>query len=256
MHIPKFYMGSILLEKNRWQSRVPSFKVSEWVERFVEDGMEGIELWENHVLRAEDGEVEALQNAKLPIAVYNTYADFSDESKPELAKASDMIHLLKAKGVKFNFGSDMNLMSEYRKNLLAFAESLPKDCVLLCEVHQGTVLEDVDVAGAFFADLPAEKYQIISHVFSGDVTGLQKQFDVFGSRITLAHVQHMMGDQRVCLEADADFVRECVKVMKANGFAGDFTLEFTEGTATPNENIEALYANAKRDMQFIKECWR
>ena len=255
MRKPSFNMGTVLLEVNRWRSRIPSFKVSDWVDRFAADGFDGIELWENHVLLA-DGELAALQKAKLPVSVYNMYADFSDESKEKLAKALENVHALKPAGIKYNFGEDSGLMPVYRKNLLAFAAALPANCVMLCEVHQGSVLEDVDVAADFFKDLPKDKFQIISHVFTSDTAGLQKQFDAFGDRIVLAHVQFTVGGQRVRLDRDADTARECLRIMKANGFAGDFTMEFTEGTAAPDETIEMLYENAKRDMQFIKENWR
>ena len=253
--MPTFYMGTVLLEKNRWQSRIPSYRVSEWMARFAADGIEGIELWENHALKSE-GEPAAICTAALPVAVYNMYADFSDESRAQLDAAAEMIRLFQPWGVKFNVGDDPARMAEYRANLLAFADRLPSACVLLCEVHQGTVLEDVDMAAAFFADLPIEKYQIISHAFSGDAEGLQKQFDAFGKRMTLVHVQLCVEDKRVCLDTEAALSRVCIEVLQKNGFEGAFTLEFTEGTATPNENIEELYACALRDMQFIKENWR
>ena len=250
----QFLIGTVLLEKNRWGSRVPTFRVSEWLNRFAADGFDGIELWENHVLRAE-GELALLENAVPPVAVYNMYADFADDSKPALAQAAENIRRLGATGVKFNFGSDAGKLAEYKQNLLAFADMLPADCVLLCEVHQGTVLEDVAVAAEFFKDLPADQFQIITHAFSGSAADLQAQFDAFGSRISLVHVQHVKDNVRVRLDRDADFARECIRVLKANSFAGGFTLEFTEGTQASDENIEMLYENAKLDMQFIKESW-
>ena len=253
--MPKFYMGTILLEKNRWQSRVPSYRVSEWLERFAADGIDGIELWENHALLSA-GEPEAIQAGALPVAVYNMYADFSDESAAELEKAAGMVRQFKPWGVKFNFGSDSQLMPEYRKNMLAFAAAIPPSCVMLCEVHQGTVLEDPDVAAAFFKDLPKERYQIIVHAFTEDTASVQRQFDVFGDRVSLVHVQFCVNDVRMCLDSDAEVACECIRIMQASGFKGAFTLEFTEGTATPNENIEDMYANAMRDMRFIKENWR
>ena len=250
--MPDFYLGTVLLEKNRWQSRVPSLRVSEWVGRMAADGFCGIELWENHVLRME-GEAEALQKAMPPVAVYNMYADFSDESKPGMEQSAAMIQRLQPKGVKFNLGEDAARLPEYRKNMLAFAEALPAGCVMLCEVHQGTVLEEIDAAAAFFKDLPAEKFQIITHAFSSSAADLQRQFDAFGGRISLVHVQYVLDGKRVRLDRNPAFAKECLQVLAANGYKGGFTMEFTEGTAEPGENIEDLYANAILDMQFIKQ---
>jgi len=250
----KFYIGTVLLEKNRWSTRVPSFRVRDWLDRFAADGFDGVELWEHHLAIAPD-ELEALENAVPPVVIYNLYADFSNESKEKLAKAAEYIRHLHPSGVKFNFGDDVSKMDEYRQNLLAFADALPAGCAMLCEVHQGTVLEDIAVAADFFHDLSADRFQIITHAFSGGAEALQAQFDAFGSRISLVHVQHMKDGARVRLDRSEALVHECFTVLKANGFAGDFTMEFTEGTQAPDENIEMLYENAKLDMQFIKECW-
>ena len=250
----QFYIGTVLLEKNRWSTRVPSFRVSDWLERFVRDGFDGIELWEHH-LNAADDELLKLEDAVPPVSVYNLYADFSDASKPKLAKAAESIRHLHPTGVKFNFGDDADKMAEYRQNLLAFAGALPVGCTLLCEVHQGTVLEDVNTAAAFFKELPADRFQIITHAFSGSAADLQKQFDAFGSRISLVHVQYMKDNARVRLDRSPGHARECLRVLEANGFTGDFTMEFTEGTQAPDETIEMLYENALLDMRFIKENW-
>jgi len=248
----KFYLGTVLLEKNRWSSRIPTFLVSDWTDRIAADGFDGIELWENHVLRAE-GELAKLADAQLPIAVYNMYADFSNAEADKLAKSLEAIRTLKPRGIKFNIGADAARLPEYRKNMLSFADALPAGCVMLCEWHPGTVIEDVDAAGAFFAGLPTDKFQVITHAFSYDADSLQKQFDVFGKRITLVHVQRVLNDKRVRLDADAAHVRACCKVLADNGYTGDFTLEFTEGTSAPDESIDMLYANALLDLAFLKE---
>lgn len=42
-------IGTILLEPNRWKpGKLPSFRVSQWLDRFADAGFAGVELWENH----------------------------------------------------------------------------------------------------------------------------------------------------------------------------------------------------------------
>ena len=52
--------ATVCMEKNRWSTRMPSFKVSEWIPRFKADGFDAVELWESHFLEADNDEQEAL----------------------------------------------------------------------------------------------------------------------------------------------------------------------------------------------------
>ena len=59
-------IGSILLEVNRHRSgRTPTYRVSDWLERFREAGFDGVELWENHATAAPEEEVQALAASPL-----------------------------------------------------------------------------------------------------------------------------------------------------------------------------------------------
>ena len=48
-------------------------------------------------------------------------------------------------------------------------------------------------------------------------------------------------------------VREALHIMDEEGFQGSFTLEFTEGTRAPNENMENLWHAALSDLHFLRE---
>jgi len=43
--------------------------------------------------------------------------------------------------------------------------------------------------------------------------------------------------------------------MRAYGFQGSFTIEFTEGVGTADEDQDALFAAAVSDMHTLKEYW-
>ena len=252
----KIYLGTVALEINRWSSREPSYLVSQWIEKIKTAGFDGLELWENHVLRS-PGEAEKIRASGLKVAIYNHYGTFSS-SPDDVEKrkaAAQMVSLLGAGAVKYNVGSAPELTAQYKENVLAFADELPKDCVLLCECHAGTVLEANDAAEPFFDGLSPEKFGLILHPFAspGELT---EKFKRFGSRIAHIHSQLTMPDGcRHCLEDWPERVLDAFDIMKSNGFKGNFTIEFTGLTASPDENIDGLFSNAVKDLGYIKETY-
>ena len=61
------YIGTILLELNRWGSpKTPTYRVSEWLDRFQEAGFDGMELWEYHATLCPSEELAALEASTFP----------------------------------------------------------------------------------------------------------------------------------------------------------------------------------------------
>ena len=79
------------------------------------------------------------------------------------------------------------------------------------------------------------------------VRTILEQGDRFGS--------NNEGDGRKVLRLDRepDFIRNAIGILREAGYTGGYTLEFTEGMNTDNENIEDLYDNALRDLAVLKE---
>ncbi len=250
----KIYIGTILLELNRWSSpKAPTYLVSEWLERFQEAGFDGMELWEYHATLCPPEELAKLEESDFPVAVYNTYCDFRNESMPDQRTAADMIRRFGAKGVKFNVGKDPALKDIYLENLRNWGDSLPEDCRLLCECHGGTIVEEPAAASEFFGGLEDERWQFIVHCLMSDLDRLKEWFSVFGKSITHAHVQMVdENGKRIRLERNPKHVREAINVMRGEGYRGSFTLEFTEGTSAPDENMEDLWKAALDDLRFLK----
>lgn len=246
------YIGTVCLEKNRWGSREPSFKISEWAERFAEDGFEGIELWEFHYLLADESEKEQLCKLDIPI-VYNSYANFADEGKESQLKAAQAIKDLRPEALKYNLGHDKEKLDEYRCNLLKWADLIPSDCKLLCECHQGTVLEDPDFAGKFFADLPAERFGVMVHPIT-DAEKLKQWFDVFGERVCELHFQFRTPESDPSVEPGCKALEKAVTILQDYEFSGVATIEFTRGIGK-DEDIRELYANACSDMQACRKMF-
>jgi len=255
MHKYDISLGSIALEVNRWSSRNPSYSVSGWIPKIKAAGFDGLELWENHVLLAE-GEAEKIAASGFPVSVYNHYGLFTND-KEEIAKrdmAVKMIKTLGTKAVKYNIGNNPELLAEYKENVLAFASALPEDCVLLCENHAGTLLETDDAIESFFDGLCPHRFALVIHPF-GEPEELRQRFIRFGERIAHIHSQLSRGDERIRLDRWPERVMACFDIMKEYGFSGGFTVEFTELTSAPGENIEDLFTNAVLDLEFIRRCF-
>ncbi|MCL2528710.1 MAG: hypothetical protein FWE42_09880 [Defluviitaleaceae bacterium] len=254
MYTPKIYLGTVALEINRWSTRIPTFQVSGWLPQIKAAGFQGLELWENHVLKS-PGEAEKIKSSNFPVAIYNHYGLFSGtpEENEKLETAVKTITQLNAKAVKYNIGNDPALLQHYKENVQRFANALPKDCILLCECHAGTLLETDEAAEAFFKDLCPQKFALIVHPF-GPPEELHAKFERFSQRITQIHSQLSNQEgNRICLEEWPERVDACLNIIKKNNFTGNFTIEFTGLTAAPGENIDALFANTIKDMTYIRE---
>jgi sugar phosphate isomerase/epimerase len=249
------YIGSILLEPNRHKpGKEPSFAVSEWLERFRQAGFDGVELWENHAKLAPAEEVAALAAGPLPIAVYNTYAGMGAGEQSQRDSALDMVRVLRAGGVKWNFGRDASQRDEELRNAARWSASLPEGTLPICECHPGTIAEEPAAAAELLGRLEPVPQRAIVHAFTAHER-LREWFQRLGPMISLVHVQLRDAENRFLrLDRESRLVRETVDLLRELGFGGAFTLEFTEGCNTPDETMEALWENALRDLEFVRAC--
>lgn len=248
------YIGTILLERNRWApGKRPSCRVSEWLGRFAEAGFDGTELWENHAALCPAEEIEALEESSFPVAVYNSYVSFSDSGGAERSRAAALARRLRAAGIKFNLGKDPSQRETYLRNLRAWRSVLPENVRMLCECHGGTIMEDPVRAKEVLDELGDGSCQAIVTPFSHDLEELRTWFECLGRSITHAHVQMRGEDGKLArLDRKPSFVKEALHVMLEEGFKGTFTIEFTEGVGTADEDIEGLFRAAARDLSFLK----
>lgn len=250
----KIYIGTILLEANRHKpGKIPTYRVSEWIERFRGDGFDGMELWENHAALAGPEELAAIGDADFPVAVYNTYAGFDDAGAENRRQAARLAGLLSAGGVKFNVGPDPALCETYVRSARRWRELIGEAPRLLCECHPGTVMETPDAAAGMFEQMGSQQFQAIVHAFTIPLGDLKSWFDRCGPRITHVHVQTRADGRTVGLAHDPSRARETLHLMREEGFAGSFTLEFTEGQSTDPAKIENSYKHALDDLGFLKE---
>lgn len=247
------YLASVCLERNRWGSKQPSFRVSEWLERIAADGFDGLELWENHYLLAEAEERDRLERSAGAAAVFNTYAGFSDSPSDleHRLRAAEAIARLGTGAVKFNLGREPARLGEYRRHLLSWADQLPPHCRLLCECHPGSVLETCEAASDFLSELDPERFGVIVHL-SGDADGPGRWLTAFGPRVRHLHLQCRKPED-ASAEGRARLAAG-VALLANHGFDGSASVEFTRGIGR-DENIHALYAHALSDLRAYSQAW-
>jgi sugar phosphate isomerase/epimerase len=256
---PTIYLGSILLEPNRWsEKREPSYRVSEWVDRIRGAGFEGIELWENHYYMADEKEREALESSSSFIEIFNNYTGFSDEFGESRRMASDAVRKLEAGGTKFNIGNNEGDWDLYVKTVNDWGLQLPEGTRVLCECHPNTLVETPEGAAKAFSEWSDNRFEAIVHPFNKDEAALKAWFEALGPRITHLHTQ-MRGAkdfEAFCrIEDRAEKAKTAIKIMKDYGFRGTITIEFAKGTRTENDTPEYLFENACADLAFIRENW-
>lgn len=246
----KHYLATVGLERNRWGSRDPSIRVSEWIDRVLKDGFDGLELWSYHYLRADEAEQERLIARQDAIAVYNSYVGFDDDSAEQRTIEADAIAKLGTTDVKYNLGHHTEQLAAYKRNLLAWAETLPAATRLICECHQGSAVDTVESSQAFFGDLDPEKFVILVHPL-GDPQAAKPWFDAFGSRIVELHIQLRPPEADPDVPACREGLDRSVELVKSYHLPLNIVLEFTRGIKR-DEDTEEIYANFLKDLAYFK----
>lgn len=246
----EIYIGTVLLEKNRWaQERVPSVAISDWSQRIKDEGFDGIELWQNHALLADDDEKEKLGNSVSPIKIFNSYAKCEIELEGERQNSTEMAISLSASGMKFNFGKVPERHDEYGVSVRNWRSQLPKEFRFLCECHGGTTVQEPEIAHEMFSQIGRGDYEIIIHGFGDTDESIKQLFAIHGESITHIHV-----DISLQKEMSKKDVKARVDLLKDLGFCGSYTIEFTEGVRDEESPVELLFKNAVRDMNILRNC--
>ncbi len=251
---PEILLGTVLLERNRWsRERVPSFAVSDWTVRAKAAGFDGLELWEHHAVDEGEVELATLCAGPLPTRVFNSYVRFDAAGAVRRQVVADAIRRLKAPAVKFNLGHDPAGQAAEVGVARDWFATLP-GVQPLCECHPGSSVETPAVAAAAFCDWP--EVAVIAHAFSTPLDTLAAWLAAFGPRVRHVHAQGRDGSGRwLTLRQHASEVQAALTCLRRHGYAGSFTIEFTEGVAAQPEDREQLFAAACQDLADLRAWW-
>lgn len=246
----RIFLGTVLLERNRWgkEDRNPSFLVSDWTRRIRDDGFDGLELWENHALLADEIERERLRTGPAPVVLLNSYASCETEDLAGRKRTAELADYFDAEGMKFNFGKFPERQDAYIENVRSWYGMFKPGYRMISENHRGTTTADAQIAARTYeqlGDLPVEG---IIH-FNNDEAAYRERFSAYGDRLTHIHCALSSEDGPMA----EDEVRQRVALLREFGFSGTYTIEFTEGVRS-DLSIDGLYRNAVRDLAVLRRC--
>jgi sugar phosphate isomerase/epimerase len=244
------FLATIALEPNRHApGKQPSILVSEWAERILRAGFDGLELWENHALLRPTEEILALRASVLPVRLLNTYVEFTDDQEPARLRVAALVQQLGASGVKYNFGSQPQRQQEYLRNVKRFAQQLPPDTRLLCECHHGTIAEDPVAAERLLKELGSpSRFQAIVHTRT-EGSALRKWFTHLGERITHLHVFLPAPSRRL----DEKGGESSFRTIAEYGYDKSLSIEFVDPMNAPGETAPLLFDKIVADLQWLRE---
>lgn len=247
--LPEIYLGTVLLEVNRWGGDgQPSFLVSDWTRRLADEGFDGLELWQHHALRADAEEVARLKAGPCPVKVFNAYDTLDPETGAARERIAEVAVGLGAWGMKYNFGKTPERLDTYVEALQEWKGLFPGEFRMLCECHRGSGMEDSALAAKTFNRLSGPGFEAIIHGMDNPEEMVRERFGAYGERITHIHAnlssKGLMSEAAVCAR---------LELLRSLGFRGTFTIEFTEGIRD-GLTIEELYRNAVRDFRLLRTC--
>jgi sugar phosphate isomerase/epimerase len=257
MNTPQIFLGSILLEPNRWTpARAPSVRISEWSERAAAAGFDGWELWENHYVCVDPQERAALRNGALPVRVFNSYAGFgAPDSAVAAGSFAVLAELPSVSAVKFNVGNNPDHIDRYRASIASVRATLHDGVRLWCECHPGTLLEDPSRLEDFVGHATTWPFDVIIHPFLLTPEAIIRWGKILGGRIKHAHLQ--MRDAKdprrfISLAEEPGRVGEYLAALREIGFNGSYTLEFVQSVGTLHDIAATLFEDSVNDLLFLR----
>jgi hypothetical protein len=248
--IPPIYLNTVLPEMNRWNRDAGelTLKVSEWTQRFSDDGFDGLELWQFHATQVDQEEVEAIRTGPCPVKIFNAYCTTEPEEADDRKKISELALSLGAEGMKYNSGKDFDRHELYVECLKEWRALLPDDFRLMCECHRGSTMADTELANKTLDQLGRDKFGMIIHGMDNPLEVLNERFDAYGDRI-----MHIHGNLSKNGPMSDQAALERIELLHRLGFNGTYSIEFTQGIRD-GLTQEQLYTNAVRDLNILRKA--
>jgi hypothetical protein len=256
------YLSTLLLEKNRGNGKGPTLLVSDWTEQIAEAGFAGLEIWMNHLLLASRSEWELIkeraQESDLLLATISTPvpADASDKSRRLRDAVVEACDYFRPDNLKFGLAEDGRAKGpDAADAALEFVKTwtrdVPREVNLLYDAGAG----ESGMAGLEKArkTLAGGRYKAVLHPFLMPASELDAALAAFGDFVGNLGVQAKLdGQWSLLLEIEGGL--KIPSVARARNYKGTWTLEFTKGAGQPGENIDRMFDNAEKDLNFLLEA--
>ncbi len=253
-------LSTILLEKNRGNGKGPSLLVSEWMEEAGEGGFAGLEIWINHLQFSSRSEWELITERSseydLPIAAIAAAlpVDGSDKSQRFRDSLIEALEYFRPDVLKFTLAVPASKSaggSEGLEFVKEWSRDVPRDMSLLYDGGEGTGAGEIAAARKV---LEAGRFKGVLHPFLFTPKELETALDAAGDFLANLGVQAKQGGQRILLEENAEAHQKIISAVRGRGFKGTWSLEYTKGAGMPGEDIEAMFDNAEKDLNFLIEA--
>lgn len=254
---PAVYLSTILLEKNRTNGKGPSLLVSDWMEETGEAGFAGLEIWMNHLLFASREEWQLIKErsaeSDLPISMISVAlpADNSDKSQSLRETVLEACDYFNPDGLKFSLVEAKSTGLDSLEFIKEWSRDVPKEIAMLFDGAESAGPEGLEAARNA---LGGGRYQAVLHPFLFAPKELEAALESAGDFVANLGVQAKKGGQWILLEENAEEHLKIIAATQARGYKGTWSLEFTKGTGLAGENIEKMFDNAEKDLNFLIEA--
>ena len=263
---PTILLGTVAIEPARWANFMSgpvddghppeTIQLSRWMDRIHAAGFDGIELWERHLTDATPAEAARVIDHPLSVGVFNTYVSLDDPDPDARTAVSAWVRRTGSTGVKFNVGNDPSARDAYAARIAAWLDELPPTVTLLCECHHGiSIAEDPATAARIFdAAGPAARLGAIVHTHE-DPDLIRCRFAAYGDRITHVHVNFLDFTALTTprLREIRGRVESQVALLRSLGFDGTWTIEFSHGVLSENDEPDRLLEEAIDDLAVLRD---
>jgi len=268
------YLNTIAIEPNRWtKDHVPALDLTELLAPIRDAGFEHLELWQYHVSRKTDPELEAIRDAAgvlgLDMPVVGAYPQFhfegpeADAARREMYRVLDVAALLGAQWVKFFFGRMAGHKMDPRQWELTDSRAHAwidyghrEHGLRFCaELHGGTVFDPYEFGRRYMRTNPGLELKVCWQPYETD--DLPRTLEIIrdlGTDIVHAHFQPSNANGRCLLpDAELDYRQIIPALQKANP---EFipSIEFVPGgfaTAAAPFSLDQALADAAADARWV-----
>lgn len=248
-------LSSLLLEKNRANGKGPSLLVSEWMEETGEAGFAGLEIWINHLIFSSRSEWELImeksREADLPIAAIAAAipVDASDKSQRFRESVLEALDYFRPDALKFTLADPR--ATDALGFIKEWSRDVPRDTGLLFDAGEAARAETFAEARRI---LDGGRYKGVLNPFLLAPKELDAVLEAAGDFAGNVAVQARKAGKAILLEDNAEEHKKVIAAVRAKGFQGTWTLVSTQGAGLPGEDIEGLFDNAERDLNFLIEA--
>ncbi len=269
-------INSICLQVNKWSDpRVPDWPLIDLLAGVKAAGFNDIEAWGPHltVLDA-DGVTrlaEALDESGIEIACVGAYIplktgqpldEFWLSAGKYLTVCTDLgISMLRVFPSWVASAKATDEDWDYIPRLLAAfsTEAAFRDVTVVAETHDNTLADTVEGALRLMESVDHLNFKLLFQTLDFQTDSTLAQWEAIRKHVRHVHLQNRDANEAFTPLAGGTMdYRKLIGRMRADGYDGDMSIEFTADCAPAEASeydLEKVLSNASADRRFVLDCW-